>query len=182
MANADGITKPVKIRAFAHLNVDPKTISLEDAKEWVKTNVTKGAICPCCDQLARRYQRKLTSSMAAALILIRRAFRTQSDWLHVPDYLSEVATESAIVRGGDWAKLTHWQLIEAKSDESRKDGSRRVGLYKITPRGVDFVERRVTVPKYAYIYAQHLIGLSEKMTTIDDALRDRFNYGELMSS
>ena len=120
--------------------------------------------------------------MAAALILIRRAFRKQSDWLHVPDYLSEVATEGAIVRGGDWAKLTHWKLIEAKPDETRKDGSRRVGLYKITPRGVDFVERRVEVPKYAYIYAQHLIGLSEKMTTIDDALHDRFNYGELMSS
>jgi hypothetical protein len=99
----------------------------------------------------------------------------------VPDYLSEVATEGAIVRGGDWAKLTHWKLIEAKPDETRKDGSRRVGLYKITPRGVDFVERRVEVPKYAYIYAQHLIGLSEKMTTIDDALHDRFNYGELMA-
>lgn len=128
---ADESTKPVKIQAFAHLNVDPKTITLEDATEWVKANVKKGAICPCCDQLARRYQRKLSSSMAAALILIRRAFRKQSDWLHVPDYLSEVATEGAIVRGGDWAKLTHWKLIEAKPDETRKDGSRRVGLYRL---------------------------------------------------
>ena len=170
-----------RIASFARLSADPQGITLEQATKWLKANVKSGAVCPCCDQLARRYQRKLSSSMAAALILIRRAFRKQSDWLHVPEYLTEVAAQGAIVRGGDWAKLTHWQLLEAKQDEVRKDGSRRIGFYKITDRGVDFVERRVQVAKYAFIYASHLIGLSDTTTTIDEALRERFNYGELMS-
>ncbi len=173
---------PLKIPAFARLSGDPKTITLDDAAKWLRANVKPGAICPCCDQIAKRYQRPLSSSMAAALILIRRAFLRQSDWLHVPEYLTQVAAEGAMVRGGDWAKLTHWGLIEAKQDEVRKDGSRRVGFYKITQRGIDFVERRVEVPQYVFIYASHLLGKSEKMTTIDKALRNRFNYGELMAS
>jgi len=169
-----------KINSFARLRADTG-MSLAEASLWLKANIKHGAVCPCCDQLARRYQRKLTSSMAAALILIRRAFRTQTDWLHVPEYLTAVAAQGAITRGGDWAKLTHWQLLEPKIDEIRKDGSRRIGLYKITERGIAFVERRIEVPKYAYIYAQHLLAMSEVTTTIDAALRDRFNYAELLS-
>jgi hypothetical protein len=182
MTNETNDNETKKIPAFARMDRDPNTITLADASAWVKANMKRGAICPCCDQLARRYQRKLSSSMAAALILIRQAFRSQTDWLHVPEYLTQVAERGAIVRGGDWAKLIHWRLLEAKQDEVRKDGSRRVGFYRITQHGVDFVERRVTVPKYAYIYAQHLIGLSDKTTTIDEALRDRFNYSQLMAT
>ena len=176
------LRKARKPKAFARLNVDPATITLADAAAWVEANKKAGGVCPCCDQLARIYKRKLNSSMCAALILIRRAFRTQSDWLHVPEYLSEVAAHGVIVRGGDWAKMVHWRMIEAKHGELRKDGSPRNGFYKITQLGVDFVDRRVEVPEYVILYAERLLGVSEKMATIDKALGKRFNYAELMAA
>jgi hypothetical protein len=175
------MTEP-KVAKFHSLDVDPKSLTLAEATTWLRAHVKKGAVCPCCEQGAKIYQRKLSSSMAAALILIRRAFRKQSDWLHVPEYLTEVAANGAIIRGGDWAKLVHWGLLEAKDDEKRKDGSRRVGFYKITQLGIDFVEGRVRVPRYVYIYAQKRVGVSDKTTSVQEALGDRFNYGEMMSA
>ena len=77
--------------------------------------------------------------------------------------------------------MVHWRMIEAKHGELREDGSPRNGFYKITQLGVDFVDRRVEVPEYVILYAERLLGVSEKMATIDKALGKRFNYAELMS-
>ena len=171
-----------RTQSFAHLNVDPAAITLADAAAWVMEQHKKGAVCPCCGQLAKRYKRKLNSSMAYALLLISRYFRTHSEWLHVPEYLEQVCTAGPTKRGGDWAKLVHWGLIVAKDDETRADGSRRIGFYKMTPKGMDFVQGRIRVPRYAYLYAQKCIAMSPEDTSISEALGDRFDYGELMSS
>jgi len=173
---------PKKIPVPVRFTGDPASTTLLDASTWVQERVRRGAVCPCCDQLAKLYKRKLNSSMAYALILIRRAFLTQTDWLHVPEYLTKVCKTGATVRGGDWGKLVHWKLIVAKDDEVRGDGSKRVGFYKITDLGISFVDKRVAVPKYAFLYAQKCVRMSEDTTTIDEALGDRFNYGDLMSA
>ena len=76
--------------------------------------------------------------------------------------------------------MTHWGLLEAAMGE-RPDGSKRIGFYKITQRGVDFVRDRVRVPAHAFFYAQECIGMSEEKTSIKRALGKRFSYDELMS-
>jgi hypothetical protein len=171
---------PVPVRFLA----DPATTTLAEASTWVKERIRRGAVCPCCDQLAKIYKRKLNSSMAYALLLIRLAFRTQTDWLHVPEYLTKVVRTKAkaTTRGGDWAKLVHWKLIVPKDDEIRGDGSKRAGFYKITDLGIAFVDGRAKVPKHVFLYAQKCLGVSEEMTTIDEALGDKFNYSDLMSA
>lgn len=173
-----------KTSSFLTFSGDRETTSLSAASTWVESNRIKGAICPCCTQIAKRYKRKLSSSMAYALILIYRAFRKQSAWLHVPEYLTEVCSTGATFRGGDWAKMTHWGLIEPKEDEVRKDGSKRNGLYKITALGNAFVENRVRVPKYVFLFASKCLGLSEETISIEEALRKKngFNYDELMAA
>jgi hypothetical protein len=171
-----------KIQSFAHLDVDPTTISLAEASAWVMEQHKKGAVCPACHQLAKRYKRKLNSSMAYALLLIYRHFKTHTEWLHVPEYLEKVCNTGPTKRGGDWAKMVHWGLIVSKDDETRADGSKRVGFYKITQKGIDFVRGRIRVPKHAFIYAQKCIAMSPEDTSISEALGDRFNYSELMAS
>ena len=64
-----------------------------------------------------------------------------AEWLHVPSYIAEMVADhprrAAAVRG-DWAKLKFWGLIEEKPDV-RDDGSPRVGYWRMTPLGRQFV-------------------------------------------
>jgi len=161
--------------------------SLEEARMWLLGKMDKGAECPCCRQFAKIYRRKLTSSMAYALILICRYYRNVhaphsiTEWLHVPEWLSKTSQFGATVRGGDWAKLVYWGLIEPKSGEEREDGSERVGYYRLTEDGLRFVKGEMRVPRVALVYNQQLLRMDDsQVVDIKEALTDKFDYGELM--
>lgn len=164
---------------------DSKNASLEDAKKWLRSNFGKGATCPCCHQFVKLYRRPFSKSMAYVLLLIACYFRGDSveEWLHVPSYIAEMAADhprrAAAVRG-DWAKLKFWGLIEEKP-EVRKDGSPRVGYWRLTPLGRRFVKREVKVPSHVYIYnGSPLPRDVGEQITIDDALGKNFSYAEIM--
>ena len=161
---------------------DPKEVTLEDAKEWLRKHFADGASCPCCDQYVKLYKRKLNSSMAYALLMIYKFFENNSDeWLHVPSYLSRI-NSTATVRGGDWSKLRHWGLIEAQK-AVRDDGSERVGHYRITELGKQFVRSQARVRKHVYLYNQRPIKRPDDETvSIVEALGEKFDYTELMSA
>jgi hypothetical protein len=165
----------------------PADISLADARLWLMGRMDKGAECPCCRQYAKIYRRKLTSSMAYALILICRYYRnvhdphSLSEWLHVPEWLSKTSQFGATVRGGDWAKLVYWELIEPKTGSEREDGSERVGYYRLTEMGLRFVKGEVRVPRVALVYNQSLLRMDDTVKVdIREALTEKFDYGELM--
>jgi len=165
------------------------TTTLEEAKQWLRARVNKGAPCPCCTQFSKVYRRPINKSMAFVLLLIARYYRRlgvkQEEWLHVPSYINEVVAgnprRSAAVRG-DWAKLKLWGLIEEKP-EPREDGSSRIGCWRMTDLGRKFVAREVMVPSHVYIYDGQLLSRPvDKMVTIDDALTTEFSYSEIMGS
>jgi hypothetical protein len=154
--------------------------SLEDAKAFVQQNLRDGVTCPACGQLCKVYKRKLNSTMALALVMIYQHFKQNPHhtWLHVAAFLVKVKRDSSIA-GGDVVKLRYWGLLERAPGE-RDDGSDRVGRYRITEVGKQFVEGKIAVPRYVYLYNQLLLRLSEEMTTVQEALGDRFSYAELM--
>jgi len=156
--------------------------SLEEAKKWLRERVKDGAKCPCCTQFAKVYKRKINSSMACVLTVVAKFFRRSPDpWLHVPSYIESQPLPPkvrAAVRG-DWAKLVYWRCLEAKPGE-REDGSTRIGFWRITQVGMDFVSGTIQLPKYARIYDDRCLGLVGDRISITDALGDRFNYDELM--
>lgn len=166
---------------------DSNGASIEDAKKWLRANFSKGATCPCCHQFVKLYRRPFNKSMAYVLLLIARYYRRvevkPDEWLHVPSYIAEVAVgnprRAAAVRG-DWAKLKFWGLIEEKP-ETRKDGSPRVGYWRLTQLGRQFVHREVKVPSHVYIYnGAPLPKVVDEMITIDEALTTEFSYTEIM--
>lgn len=161
--------------------------SLEDAKRWLRARFGKGATCPCCAQFVKLYKRPFNKSMAYVLLLIARYYRRvevqPDEWLHVPSYIAEVAVgnprRAAAVRG-DWAKLKFWGLIEEKP-ETRSDGSPRVGYWRLTALGRQFVAREIKVPSHVYLYnGEPLQRAVERQITIDDALGTEFSYAEIM--
>lgn len=157
-----------------------RTATVEEAFQWVHNNLTTGVTCPCCTQFAKRYKRKLNHNMVHALVLIYKKLRHKNEWLHVPSYLSE-RTSGATIRGGDWAKLVHWGLIVGKPD-TRADGSKRVGFYKLTDEGRAFVEGNLQVPKYVLIFAERCWGTTGALISLKDAIGSHFDFRELMAS
>lgn len=155
--------------------------TLEEARKMIAAQRTQpgGVDCPCCGQLVKIYKRKLNSTMARALVLIYQYFEIppsyREEWFHGPSH--SVWSTS----GGDAAKLRHWGLIEGRPGE-RPDGSTHTGFFRITDKGRDFVLGMVRVPQHVLLFNQNRFGFSFETTNIYEALGDKFNYNELMST
>lgn len=158
----------------------PEMETIEQARDYLRGRMKNGlgSKCPVCTQYVRRYNRPITSAMAYCLILIHKSGK--NEFFHVEDWLKEQNCPSSI--RGDFAKLRFWGLIEQMEDLKREDESSRVGYYKITPKGVDFVNGVIKVPRSVKIFNNQFFGFSEKETDIKGALKKKFSYSDLMSN
>ena len=125
--------------------------AIKVTRERLRENLDEGVTCPCCGQYAKRYKRKLNSSMAAALCWL---------WTH--------------------PKLAWWGFIEEKPKEEHHKG-RTSGLWRVTQLGADFARSCVSVPRYAFVYNGTVEDFTTgDAISIRCALGDRFDYAELM--
>lgn len=159
--------------------------TLSEAQLWLLSarEEKEGAECPCCSQTAKVYSRSINGAMAHALLLIALGTRDgESDadgWLHVPTFLSR-KTRAVTVRGGDFAKLRYWDLLEEQVGV-REDGSSRVGFWRVTEKGLLFVLSRIKLPKYALVYNNKLLGFDGPDVGIRACLGRKFDYDEILS-
>ncbi len=86
-----------------------------------------------------------------------------------------------MIRTNQLGTLAHWQLVTPKHN-TKDPRKKHLGWWKPTQWGIDFVYESTRVPKYVYLYDNHPRRFSEEMTTIKEALGDRFDYEELMGS
>lgn len=127
-------------------------------------------ICPCCRRDAKVYRRNINSGMAYSLIRMYRIRQLQ--WQHISTTVGTKAREES--------KLAWWGLVEKDTSQRRADGA-KAGIWRVTPKGQNFVLRNITMPKYALEFAAKCITLYGDPITIDDALGTKFSYTELMS-
>lgn len=145
-------------------------MTLEAARDLLRTLVEEGHECPVCTQFAKVYRRKIHASMAYTLIRMYREV-TPGEYLYLPD----LPQKSRDATGMAW-----WGLI-AELQERREDGG-RAGWWRVTPVGERWVRNEITVPKYRRIYDGRSLGpASAEVVSIIDALGKRFNYYELMA-
>jgi len=143
--------------------------TLEEAKQWLKARLEKGAHCPCCAQFAKVYRRRINSGMARSLIMMY--LRGKREWIYIPTAISAKSREEG--------KLVYWGLIE-ESSQLREDGG-RAGWWRVTEKGETFIHRRIKVPKYAFVYDAKLLHLDDgEMVDIEDCLGVYFDLSELM--
>lgn len=155
--------------------------TLEEARSDLQARLDRGAQCPCCGQLAKRYRRKLNSGMAYWLCRLVVKYRSVQGWMHV----SEIGQgsignhKSASEIGGDLAKLRYWGLIVARPNEddpTKKDS----GYWKPTASGIAFASGKLCVPKYVRVFDGNPLPPEGAAITIYQALNNRFDYQELM--
>jgi hypothetical protein len=149
--------------------------TIAEAKAWLESRKFAGAHCPCCEQLAKIYRRKLNSAMARDLIwLVRKAATQPEGWVEV-----SLIGPISLHRSRELAKLVYWGLVEPRLIESVR-GARTSGIWRPTSRGIAFANGRIALPKYVLVYNGEFLGYSpDGMTTITDALGDNFSYAEL---
>lgn len=143
--------------------VDEQTcISAFVAARLATTN--KGGSCPCCGQHVQIYRRSIYKRMAKCLIwLVAQYHENGGDWVSLKD--------GPIFRGGDNAKLMYWHLIIRHDEET--------DLYKPTEIAVSFVAKKLSLPKYAYVYDGTVQGFSKERVYIDECLEKDFDLSEL---
>ena len=151
-------------------------ISLEDAKDWLEDHIDEGAQCPCCSQYAKVYERTLPSATARVMIRLYQ-HNKGIDYVYLPTILDTM--KGTPHQGGYGTLGHHWGLMEQMPGE-RPDGSNRVGWWRLTDLGRDFVRGIETVPKTAYLYSGRCLTVGGPPWSVRDALGHRFNYDELM--
>jgi len=114
--------------------------------------------------------------MARALVwLVIEAPKDAEGWSNIHD--------SPLIQGrrvgGGFAKLEHWRLIVPKWNDDKE--KRCSGLWKSTLLGVDFVYRRVSMPKYVVLYNNSPMSFASERIYISDALETEFDYSLLIS-
>lgn len=151
---------------------------VEGASRWLKDAAYRkgGAKCPCCGRHVQVYKRSFTIDMACFLILLVKEYgkivSRGWEWVDVKQFN---------VRGGDYAKVLHWGLAVLKEndfDPSRKN----VGMWKPTHEGIRFVQDKLQIPSHKFLYLNEVVGQSNKLIGIRDALGTHFDYEVLMNS
>lgn len=155
----------------------PDEMSLGEARAKLRMLVDEGHTCPCCTQFAKVYKRTIHSSMAQALIRIYRTGHITRDSYNEWVVVADVLTHRQVA---DVAKLAYWELIQPEPEAQRRDGSKRVGRWRVTSRGLYFVTGQASVPKYARVYDGRVLGWTGEGVTIVDCLGKKFDYRELM--
>ena len=133
----------------------------------------KGCDCPVCGQFVKVYRRTITSTMARQLIHVHNLFGLD-EWFHTRH--TTMGGSSA----GDFSKLEYWGLINRMPHAAGEDGKKSSGMWKVTLDGGRFLNGFVGVQKYALVYNGKALSFEGESISIQSALGDKFDDGELM--
>jgi hypothetical protein len=158
------------------MNTETEThaTTVDEAKKQLRQNFDQGSSCPCCGQFVKRYRRRITAPMVVGLSNLYKLGQSYSfeNWFHVTQIFKR--------HPGDFAKLSHWGLIE--ESPPLDTAARTSGMWRITDQGADFVEGKIHVPQYVYIFNQKFLGFDGDDVTVHDCLNVKFDYTELMKT
>jgi hypothetical protein len=156
---------------------------LGEVRDWLRIQVKGGDAveCPCCAQNCKIYRRSLPNATARVMIVLWRRDEGRG-YTFLPDMLDALGMTSlkgTPHQGGYGVIGHHWNLMEHKPGK-RPDKSPRNGYWRLTDLGRDFVQEKITVQKYAHVYAGRCLKLSGPPWSIRDALGSKFRYDDLM--
>lgn len=150
-----------------------RALSVFVARRAVMDRLDEGTVCPCCDKFCKRYKRKFNSAMAWGLIWLVKHSGATREWVHLPS-----SAPRFVISTNQMGTAAKWGLLESMEEDS--ENKKCSGYWRPTKLGEDFVYRRVSIPRFIYLYNNEPQDFSKERTTIREALGDRFDYEELM--
>lgn len=151
-------------------------MTIEEAKQDLRDNWEEGLDCPCCGQRVQLYVHSLNGAMIRSLIELYKLDKENPSQKYF--HISKFEQWRNGYGGGQFAKTKHWGLsLDRDNVDEEKHSS---GMWAITDRGRDFIERKVAVPGYVRIYNKKSYGFTGDPVDVESVLAKRFNYKELM--
>jgi hypothetical protein len=141
---------------------------LEEIRKSLKEKIEgDGGVCPCCDRKAKVYPFKITQALAQSLrwIYLRGEF---DGWVNVQE-----KGPQWILRAKNYGMLAHWNLIESSGSKS--------GVWRITKKGIDFLNGSIAIPSKLYIYNNEIYGLGDELISFRNCFGRHFDFDEMMS-
>lgn len=130
--------------------------------------------CPCCGRYAQIYKRKISHSMVLSMAKCYCIQRQEDN-----DFIQFKRFTPGAANG--FHDLKYFGLIEAKMhDKDNEQNKRTSGYWRVTTRGINFLQGILSIEKYAYIFDDTLLRVSDKCVTVHECLETGFNYKELM--
>lgn len=82
------------------------------------------------------------------------------------------------MKNREYSRLAHWGFILAKPNE---DPTKRTsGLWCLTTKGIDFTNKRISVPAYYYMFDRKIVGWASNQVNVEEALGTLFDYQDVM--
>jgi hypothetical protein len=152
--------------------------SLQEAVNWVDKNKDKGCVCPCCNQIAKIYKRKLIVNYVLGMFYLHKLHKKypNRDYFHI----SELGVSNNYFSA--FAQLKCWDLISEMEKPKDVKSKRTSGSWALTEKGNLFIEGKINVESHVYMYNASFLGYSDKKISITDAIGNKFNYEEMMNS
>jgi hypothetical protein len=157
--------------------------TLQEATNHLEENLADGVFCPCCKRFNKEYERKFNSAMAICLLEFYKTSILNSslrDFTHIADLFLNNKLFAENMNGGNFATIAYWELIEEMPKDHKNTTSRTSGYWRITQKGIDFVNSKIQIPKYIYTHNATLLRVSDTVTDIQQSLGNKFNYVEMM--
>jgi hypothetical protein len=135
---------------------------------WDKVMKGESAECPVCERMYKVSKPKLNSNMVYFLIQL---WHRKGEWVHH----TELKYGSR-----NYPHLRHFGLAEMKEKDEDDDTKKNSGYWRITEFGSDFVQGSTLSPDGVYILQNRVLGFTNEMISVQEALAEKFNYSELM--
>lgn len=159
-------------------------VSLDTARSAFRDKLNDGVSCPCCQRYAKRYRRAINATMAGALCALVARRNKGQEWVRAEEVGADLRALPAFERvsypHGEIGKLAFpaWGLVESKP--SSEPSKKNTGLWRATARGAAFVRGDLTVPKYLFVYDNHVDAVSTEEVSIRQCFKANFSYEELL--
>lgn len=150
-------------------------MTLADARVLLRDLADDGHACPVCTQNVKVYRRPMTAVAARALVLLWREHGF--DFGHMPTLVARRMPDVS-GQGGYVVLSQHWGLIE--SEQSVREDGGSAGMWRVTPRGLAWINGRFTVRRYARIYNGRCLGLVGPGVTVQEVLGEKFDLAALL--
>lgn len=161
--------------------------TLKKLRADVKSGRVEGCTCPVCTLYVKEYERGITKCAVMTLWRVKEWYDLNDPslktlWMHVENEINSLPKDKrpSKSRGasGDFGKLRFFGLIEKMpNDDPKKKSS---GRWRITQKGVDFLNGDVKVYEYIRMFKGKYIGSSPNMVDVQFCLGKHFSYADLM--
>jgi len=155
--------------------------TLAEWKKYQASELLKGkaVICPFCGQTSSNNTLSLNKTNAICLMVLYGISQKEGDKFYHVKELEEKSHLMAISMngGGDFSRMRHWGFIEEMPKVKKV---RTSGYWRITDRGKEFCENKLSVPKAIMVVSSTVACLTGDPVTIINLFDSPSSYCDLM--